>query len=251
MPTIKAVFLAAGRGVRMGERGLLTPKGLISLGTQSFLEDAVDTLALHGITDIRVVTGHLAEHYRELAANRRPSLDLRHNGTFATKGSLQSLMVGLEGLDGPCLVLESDLVFEPRAVAAAIGEPETPALLTSGKTGAGDEVHVWIDDREGRPCLRDMSKLVDRWHDAPYGELVGLTYLTGEAVARMQEIGPQLIALDPMADYESGVVELAQSQPVIVPRIDDLAWAEVDNEAMLARAAELVYPRIEAARRQG
>ena len=42
MPTIKAVFLAAGRGVRMGERGLLTPKGLISLGTQSFLEDAVD-----------------------------------------------------------------------------------------------------------------------------------------------------------------------------------------------------------------
>ena len=251
MPTIKAVFLAAGRGVRMGERGLLTPKWLISLGTQSFLEDAVDTLALHGITDIRVVTGHLAEHYRELAANRRPSLDLRHNGTFATKGSLQSLMVGLEGLDGPCLVLESDLVFEPRAVAAAIGEPETPALLTSGKTGAGDEVHVWIDDREGRPCLRDMSKLVDRWHDAPYGELVGLTYLTGEAVARMQEIGPQLIALDPMADYESGVVELAQSQPVIVPRIDDLAWAEVDNEAMLARAAELVYPRIEAARRQG
>ena len=251
MPTIKAVFLAAGRGVRMGERGLLTPKGLISLGHQSFLEDAVDTLALHGITDIRVVTGHLAEHYRELAANRRPSLDLRHNGTFATKGSLQSLMVGLEGLDGPCLVLESDLVFEPRAVAAAIGEPQTPALLTSGKTGAGDEVHVWIDDREGRPCLRDMSKLVDRWHDAPYGELVGLTYLTGEAVARMQEIGPQLIALDPMADYESGVVELAQSQPVIVPRIDDLAWAEVDNEAMLARAAELVYPRIEAARRQG
>ncbi|SOC07368.1 phosphocholine cytidylyltransferase family protein [Stappia indica] len=251
MPTIKAVFLAAGRGVRMGERGQMTPKGLISLGTQSFLEDAIDTLAMHGISDIRVVTGHLAEHYRELAASRRPSLDLQHNGNFATKGSLQSLMVGLEGLDGPCLVLESDLVFEPRAVAAAIAEPQTPALLTSGKTGAGDEVHVWIDDRSGRPCLRDMSKLIDRWHDAPYGELVGLTYLTGEAVARMQEIGPQLIALDPMADYESGVVELAQSQPVIVPRIDDLAWAEVDNEAMLARAAEQVYPRIEAARRKG
>ncbi|MBC2860993.1 phosphocholine cytidylyltransferase family protein [Stappia sp. 28M-7] len=251
MPTIKAVFLAAGRGVRMGERGRMTPKGLISLGPQSFLEDAIDTLAMHGITDIRVVTGHLAEHYRELAAGRRPSLDLRHNDNFTTKGSLQSLMVGLDGLDGPCLVLESDLVFEPRAVAAAIAEPQTPALLTSGKTGAGDEVHVWIDDREGRPCLRDMSKLVDRWHDAPYGELVGLTYLTGEAVARMQEIGPQMIALDPMADYESGVVELAQSQPVIVPRIDDLAWAEVDNEAMLARAAEQVYPRIEAARRKG
>ena len=250
MPTIKAVFLAAGRGVRMGERGQMTPKGLISLGTQSFLEDAIDTLAMHGITDIRVVTGHLAEHYRELAASRRPSLDLQHNDSFASKGSLHSLMVGLDGLDGPCLVLESDLVFEPRAVAAAIAEPRTPALLTSGKTGAGDEVHVWIDDREGRPCLRDMSKLVDRWHDAPYGELVGLTYLTGEAVARMQDIGPELIALDPMADYESGVVELAQHQPVIVPRIDDLAWAEVDNEAMLARAAELVYPRIEAARRQ-
>lgn len=251
MLNIKAVFLAAGRGVRMGERGRLTPKGLISLGEQSFLEDAVDTLALHGISDVRVVTGHLADHYRTLAAERRPSLDLRHNDTFSSKGSLQSLMVGLEGLDGPCLVLESDLVFEPRAIEAAIGRPQTSALLVSGKTGAGDEVHVWTDERDGLRCLRDMSKLIDRWHDTPYGELVGITYLTADAVGELRELGPHLIAGDPMADYESGVVALARRQQVAVPKVADLAWAEVDNEAMLARAAELVYPRIAAARRNG
>jgi choline kinase len=248
MLDITAIFLAAGRGVRMGERGRMKPKGLISIGAQSFIEDAVDTLQAHGIHTIRVVTGHLAEQYADLKATRRPGLDLRHNADYEKMGSLQSLLVGLEGEDGPCLLLESDLIFEPRAVATAIARPDHSALLVSGPTGAGDEVHVWTDTHEGEPCLRDMSKLVDRWADRPHGELVGLTYLTGDAVRHLRRVGPELVRENAMEDYENGLVELARSHPVTCPRIADLAWAEVDNEAMLSRAAEHVYPRIVAAR---
>ena len=51
-----------------------------------------------------------------------------------------------------------------------------------------------------------------------------------------------------MADYESGLVALAREHPVTCPKVEDLAWAEVDNEDMLARATARVYPRILAAR---
>ena len=248
MLDIKAIFLAAGRGVRMGERGRMTPKGLISIGEQTFLEEAVATLVAHGIGNARAVTGHLAAHYGELAATRCPDLDLRHNPDFEMKGSLQSLLVGLEGEDGPCLLLESDLIFEPRAVAATIARPDRSALLVSGATGAGDEVHVWADEADGELGLRDMSKRVDRWPDTPHGELVGLTYLTGDAVRHLKRIGPDLVRNNAMEDYENGLVELARSHPVTCPKVEDLAWAEVDDEAMLARAAEKVYPRILAAR---
>ncbi|SDU33719.1 phosphocholine cytidylyltransferase family protein [Stappia sp. ES.058] len=249
MVDITAIFLAAGRGVRMGERGRMTPKGLLSIGPASFVEDAVATLRAHGLSSIRIVTGHLADHYKTLARERLPDAELRHNPDFADKGSLHSLLVGLKGEAGPCLLLESDLVFEPRAVEAVIADPARASLLVSGPTGAGDEVYVWADDRAGKACLKDMSKDAARWPTPHHGELVGLTYLTADAVTRLNTIGPGMVAQDPMSDYESGIVALAGTEPVICPKIDDLAWAEVDNETMLARAAELVYPRIAAARK--
>jgi choline kinase len=250
MRDITSIFLAAGRGVRMGERGRMTPKGLLSLGEKTFCEDAVETLAAHGLGQVRIVTGHLAEQYGDLVARRLPDATLCHNPDFAEKGSLNSLLVGLEDVDGPVLLLESDLVFEPRAVAAVLAEPGSSALLVSGPTGAGDEVYVWAETQGGRPCLVDMSKQVGH-RDAPHhGELVGLTYLAAEAVRRLKRIGPGLVDETPMADYESGLVALARTHDITCPKVEDLAWAEVDNEEMLARAARLVYPRIVEARRQ-
>lgn len=248
MVDITAIFLAAGRGMRMGERGRMIPKGLLSIGETTFVEDAAVTLRAHGISAPRIVTGHLADQYETLARERLPDAELCHNPDFATKGSLHSLLVGLRRQTGPCLLLESDLIFEPRAVEAAIANPSQAALLVSGSTGAGDEVYVWADDALRGNCLRDMSKDAARWPDRHHGELVGLTYLTEPAVALLNTIGPGMVARDPMADYESGIVALARSEPVICPKIEDLAWAEVDNEEMLERAATLVYPRIEAAR---
>lgn len=249
MRDITCIFLAAGRGVRMGPRGRLSPKGLMSMGGGTFCEEAVATLRGHGLSRIRIVTGHLADQYEALVAERLAGVETRHNPAYAERGSLQSLMVGLADVDGPCLVLESDLVFEPRAVAGVLADPSRPALLVSGKTDAGDEVHVWTDPRDGADCLRDMSKKPDRWPDAPHGELVGLTYLTRDAVDGLRRLAPDLIAGQAMADYESGLVRLAREHAIPCPRIADLAWAEVDDEGMLARAAERVYPRILAARK--
>lgn len=248
MGDITSIFLAAGRGIRMGERGRMTPKGLLSMGERTFCEEAVASLRQHGLGPVRIVTGHLAEQYDALVAERLEGVETRHNAAFAEKGSLHSLMVGLEGLDGPCLVLESDLVFEPRAVGEAVASPERSALLVSGATGAGDEVYVWATEQDGTPCLADMSKQLGHRPDTPHGELVGLTYLTAEAVRGLKAIAPRLQAEKAMADYESGLVALAREIAITCPKIEDLAWAEVDNEDMLARATARVYPRILAAR---
>ncbi|MCA1298141.1 phosphocholine cytidylyltransferase family protein [Stappia indica] len=248
MRNITAILLAAGRGVRMGARGRMTPKGLLSLGDRSFVEESLDTLRAHDIGAIRIVTGHLEEQYREMAGKGQPGVTLAHNPDYAVKGSLHSLLVGLDGHTGPCLVLETDLIYEPRAISAAIGTADRSALLVSGPTEAGDEVYVWADERTGTLCLRDMSKTAGQWPDPHHGELVGITHLTGEAVEALKAIGAGMVAETPMADYESGLVALAREHPVTCPKIDDLAWAEVDDETMLARAAERVYPRIVAAR---
>ncbi|MXN64640.1 NTP transferase domain-containing protein [Stappia sp. GBMRC 2046] len=243
-----AVILAAGRGVRMGARGEMSPKGLLRFGDRSFVGDSIANLKRAGVGRIRIVTGHLADHYERAAADWPDGVELRHNPDYLEQGSLHSLMVGLDGLDGPVIVLESDLVYEPRALGPIAAEGSRSTLVVSGPTGAGDEVYVWADDAPSSTSrrLRDMSKERNRHPDAHYGELVGITGLARDAVRQVKEIARPMIAQKPLADYEDGLVATARTIDIACIRIDDLAWAEVDDEAMFARAAERIYPRIAA-----
>ncbi|MBA5778736.1 phosphocholine cytidylyltransferase family protein [Stappia sp. F7233] len=246
-----AIILAAGRGVRMGQRGEFSPKGLLRFGERSFVEESIANLRQRGVSRIRVVTGHLAEKYGEAAQGWAGNVRLCHNPDYVERGSLHSLMVGLDGLDGPCVVLESDLVYEPRALDVIDRDADRSTLVLSGPTGAGDEVYVWADpaSRDGEFRLRDMSKQADRWPDRHYGELVGITALSAEAVSLVKQAAPSLIGERALADYEDGLVAAARRTEITCKRIDDLAWAEVDDERMFARAAEKVYPAIVAARK--
>jgi 2-aminoethylphosphonate-pyruvate transaminase len=56
-----AIILAAGMGVRLKDRGRLSPKGCLCLGEKSIVEESVLRLLATGIERIVIVTGHLAE----------------------------------------------------------------------------------------------------------------------------------------------------------------------------------------------
>lgn len=239
-----AIILAAGRGLRMGPRGELTPKGLIQLGGQALVEASVLALADRGIGRIRIVTGHLAEAYEAAAATWKVPVELVFNPAFAETGSLNSLVAGLNGVEGPCVVLESDVTYEPRALAPV--STERSVLVLSGPTGAGDEVYVWADPADRR--LQAMSKQRAERSDPHYGELVGVLGLTAADTARLRQVGVDMVAATPRSDYEPGVVAMARDVPVWCHKIDDLAWTEIDDEAMLRHAEQTVFPRIVAAR---
>lgn len=228
----------------------MSPKGLLRFGERSFVGDSIASLKRAGVGRIRIVTGHLADQYERAAENWPDGVELRHNPDFVERGSLHSLMVGLEGFDGPAIVLESDLVYEPRALDPIDPEGLRSTLVVSGPTGAGDEVYVWADEASSSTGkrLRDMSKDRNRHSDSHYGELVGITGLARDAVRQVKVIARPMIAQKPLADYEDGLVTTARTVDIGCVKIDDLAWAEVDDEAMFARAAERIYPQIAAAR---
>jgi 2-aminoethylphosphonate-pyruvate transaminase len=244
MKDYSAIILAAGMGVRMGARGRLMPKGLIELGGRALVAQSVDSLRGFGIGRIRIVTGHLSEQY-EAAFAGVDGVELLHNPDFASTGSLLTLQRGLEGLSGPCLVLESDLVYAPAALEAALAGGSR--LVTSDATGAGDEVYVWTG--EGARLV-EISKQADARPEPHFGELVGVTALDAEAAARMPEVAAGVLRQVPAEHYEAGLVALGRQVPIPCVRLDGLPWAEVDDETMLERAERLVYPRVAAARQE-
>ncbi|SFL68206.1 NTP transferase domain-containing protein [Shimia aestuarii] len=242
MADLSALILAAGRGVRMGPRGRLTPKGLLAIDGVPLVARSVALLQGRGIKSVRIVTGHLEDQYRA-AFDGHAGVELIHNPLYDQTGSLQSLMTGLEGLDGHVVLLESDVIYEARALSpVAAGETR---LIVSGETNATDEVYVWSRPGvNGTPAFDTMSKNINAQPQPHFGELMGITCFAAPEVARLRDAGKAVLAQDPKADYEEAVIELARETDIEAVLLDDLAWTEIDNETMFARAMNTVWPII-------
>lgn len=242
MTDVTAIILAAGMGVRMGPRGQTRPKGLIAVGGEAMVAQSLATLRAMGVPRIRIVTGHLADQYRD-AFGGTDDVEFVHNADFAATGSLRSLRAGLEGVAGPAVILESDLIYAPEALREAL--VRGTCLVVSGPTGAGDEVYVWAGP-DGH--LTEISKDPGARSEPHLGELVGITGIAADAVPALRRAADAVLAGNPAEHYEPGLVALGRALPVPCLRLDGLAWAEVDDEDMLARAERLVFPAIAAAR---
>jgi len=239
-----AVILAAGLGVRMGPRGRLTPKGLISVGGAPLVEQSVAALRDHGMDRIIIVTGHLSEQYDDLFGGT--DVELVHNPHYATTGSLLSLQIGLETVDSACVIAESDVIYAPQALGPLDGRKNR--YLVSGPTGAGDEVYVWArGGMADAPHMYDISKSPTARSEPWVGEMIGLSEITAETVPLMRTTAERVLKATPEEHYEAGFVALSQDVAVECPVLD-VPWAEIDDEVMLERANRLVVPQVQAAR---
>jgi 2-aminoethylphosphonate-pyruvate transaminase len=236
-----AVILAAGSGFRLGERGRVMPKGFLELGPQPIVVESIERLNEAGIERIVIVTGHHRERYEALA-EARTGIETVYNPRFAESGSMLSLTFARARVEESFLLLESDLIYEPRALTAVLDAQSPDLLLLSGATGAGDEVWVEVD---AAGCLVNMSKDRSRLGPNVFGELVGITKVSRDLFAAMLDAGERLLAESPRVEYETdALVAAARRHPVPTLRIDDLVWAEIDDEAAFARARAQVYPRL-------
>lgn len=238
-----AVILAAGQGKRLREEVQDHPKGFLRLGAQPIVAESVSRLAAAGIRDVLIVTGFAAAHYEQFARQHAGLVRTVHNADFARSGSMYSLYCARDLVHGDFLLLESDLIYEPRALQVLLDDPAPDAVLLSGPTGAGDEVYVEVENGH----LRNMAKDRARLGPGVAGELVGISKISAELFRIMQRIAAAAFRNSLNFDYETDcLVAAAAQRPIACPVVPDLLWGEIDDPAHLRRARELVYPRIAA-----
>lgn len=236
-----AVILAAGQGTRLRAALDDRPKGFLRVGERPIVEESVRRLAAHGIRDVVVVTGYSAGHYEALARASGGLVRTVHNARFAESGSMYSLWCAREAVAGPFLLLESDLVYEPRALATLLTLTHEDAVLLSGPTRAGDEVFVEVAD--GR--LLAMSKDRARLGPGVAGELVGISRVSAGLYALMCRIAGEAFARSLKVDYETDcLVAAGRERAIACPVVPDLLWGEIDDPAHLARVRDTVYPAV-------
>jgi choline kinase len=232
-----AVILAAGQGIRLRSVVDDRPKGLVEIAGEPLVGRSVRLLREAGVREITIVAGYRAEQYAQFCAEDG-ALHLVTNRDFASTGSMASFAVALDaGVTTDILLLESDIIYERRALRAIIAAPGDAATLVSGPTAAGDE--VWVHAIDGR--LQAMSK---RRSDLPdtVGEFVGITRLSLAAADAMRAEFRRFAAVHGHGrmDYETGaLVAIGQERPVSVALVPTLQWGEIDDEQQYVRVSAM------------
>ena len=109
-----AVLLAAGTGSRLKPLTDDAPKCLSEVSGVPILERLVQSLCEHGFMRLVIVVGYLDHRIREFLHERNEGLEIEFviNPRYATTNNLYSLWLARLTIDEPCLLLESDVVFD-------------------------------------------------------------------------------------------------------------------------------------------
>lgn len=229
-----AVIMAAGMGTRFGSMTEERPKGFIEAGGQPMVVRSIETLISCGIERIIIGTGYLREAYEELA-KRYPQIVCCFSPRYAETNSMYTLyncreMVG----DEDFLLLESDLVFERRAITA-LQECEHPdVMLITPVTKFQDQYYVECD-QEG--TLTNCS--TDKTQVRAKGELVGIHKLSNTFYKKMCADYETKVGELPKLGYEYQLLHMSQEiLPVYVLCEEGLKWYEIDDIDDLRYAEE-------------
>lgn len=244
---MKALILAAGYGNRMRPLTDTTHKTLLRVGGRTLIGRIVDGLREHGITDIVVVTGHLAEDLEDALRAAYPDLRFTfvRNTRYRETNNIYSLALAFESiaLDDDILLIESDLVYEP-AVLRRVLESRHPnvALVDRFRSGMDGTV-VTVADQLIRsiipPHLQGPSfDFSDKY------KTLNIYKFSRQFCASVfkQLLGYYTKAIDDNCYYELilGILIYVGQAQIHAEILDGETWAELDDPNDL-RVAEFVF----------
>ncbi|MEK9627593.1 MAG: phosphocholine cytidylyltransferase family protein [Nitrospinota bacterium] len=228
----QAVILAAGMGVRLKELNNGIPKGFISLDDKKpIIEHSIEALLECGISDIAIVTGFMDEYYENLSL-RYPQINTVRNEKYSETGTMYSLWCARDLLSTDFILLESDLIFEAKAIRELLESPNSDLLLVSGRTQAGDEVYVQAEGKNVRQISKNRKTL-----DSIVGEFIGVSKLSYAFYLKMLQEAEKNFDSDLLISYDMDCFSsLAQNNTLGYLKMDNLLWAEIDDGSQLERA---------------
>lgn len=220
-----AVIMAAGMGTRFGKYTEQIPKGFIECGGISMIERSVNTLISCGINRIIMGTGYHKEKYEALKT-QYPQIECVFSPRYSETNSMYTLYNCREVIgDNDFLLLESDLVFEKKAITELQNCSEPDVMLITPVTKFQDQYYVeYGPDNRLTRCSTVETEL-----DAK-GELVGIHKLSNKFYRTMVEDYSHKVENQPKMGYEYELLSMSQNiMKVYVLKIDGLKWYEIDD----------------------
>ena len=205
------VILAAGMAKRLRPLTDTKPKCLLKVGERTLLERTVRAMQQAGITEFVVVTGYRADQIVDFletlnaklpkATGRRaklentPNFHYLHNADYEHNNNIYSLWMAGEYVRGKeFLLMDSDILCDPAAVARIAHEPESALALNRHECGE-EEIKVIVD---ANGHITEISKVCSI-KDA-IGESVGIEKMTADYSEALYKELDQMILKEGLID---------------------------------------------------
>jgi len=221
-----AVIMAAGLGTRFGKYTELIPKGFVEFKDKAMILRSIDTLIDCGVGRIIIGTGWKRELYDALM-DKYPQIECVYSPRYAETNSMYTLYNCREAVgDDDFLLLESDLVYEKKAITSLIECKYDSAMLITPITKFQDQYYVQMNDKcELINCSTDRNAI------QPSGELVGIHKLSNGFYRTVISEYSRILDEKPRLGYEFQLLLTSQNvTPMNVLKLDELKWYEIDDQ---------------------
>ena len=139
---MKAIFIAAGKGSRLGNITKDLPKPLVDVNSKSIIERQISLLRKNNVNDIVVVTGYKKEKFTF------KNIKYIHNPNFREQEQTGSLMTARSKITGDVLIMFGDILFDE--------------IILQQMLNSKDDIVIAID--------KDWKKSYEERYDNPKSE---------------------------------------------------------------------------------
>jgi mannose-1-phosphate guanylyltransferase len=127
---VQALILAGGEGTRLRPLTHTVPKPVLPLAGRPHVAYVIDWLVRHGVDDVVVSCGHLAEGMRNALAELEPGVEIRYAEEPDARGTAGAIRFAEEFLGDRFLVLNGDVLCDLDLTALISQHERTRAQAT-------------------------------------------------------------------------------------------------------------------------
>jgi mannose-1-phosphate guanylyltransferase len=109
---VQALILAGGEGTRLRPLTYTVPKPVLPLAGRPHVSYVIDWLVRHGVDDVIVSCGHLAEGMRRAIAELEPGIEIRYAEEPDARGTAGAIRFAEDMLGERFLVLNGDVLCD-------------------------------------------------------------------------------------------------------------------------------------------
>ena len=248
---MRAIILAAGSGLRLGQHTKDIPKALLDLNGKSILERQISLLREYGVNEIFVVTGYQREKHV------LKDIEYIFNPRYSETEQLASMMVARTKIFDDVLVIFGDIIFDSQILQQILASNDDIAIAIDldwkksynerpdNPKSLADKVLI-----NQKKILRISAKLTSLdIENQTVGEFLGVIKLSENGsriiIKKYEELEKSYVGKFHDADsFEKAKLidilqELIDSKIEIHPITISGKWCEIDTEGDLARARKI------------
>ena len=247
---MKAIFIAAGEGLRLENITKDLPKPLVDVNGKSIIERQISLLRKNNVNDIVVITGYKKEKFTF------KNIEYVHNPNFREQEQTGSLMVARSKIVGDILIMFGDILFDEIILQQMLdSKGDIVIAVDKNWEKSYEERHDNPKSEADKVLIKDdkviqiSAKNIEVNDDNDVGELLGLIKLSmkGSKILIDQyeklensHIGKFHDAVSfKKAKFVDMLQELLSSGIVITPVSIKGKWCEIDTKHDLEIAKKM------------